>query len=205
VAASQEYVKTYSTCRGTGFSRLEPPPLRYSVPRRALPSVPTPSPAVFSSQWCSKCFQHCERARKAIQASSHVPPSPLLHYCPPLPLPAVLSLYAPLRYSPLSDVQTAPSTARAVQVVQASSHVPPSPLLHSRLNPPPCCTLFSPSPAVFSSQWCSKCFQPCERELARWLPADEIKRGSKWGQSFCLPQSPLPLFKRGACVLNTKT
>lgn len=51
--------------------------------------------------------------------------------------------------------------------------------------------------------WCAKCFQPCEQELAKWLPADEIKRGAQWGQSFCLPQRPLPKFQRGACSLNT--
>lgn len=50
--------------------------------------------------------------------------------------------------------------------------------------------------------WCAKCFQPCEQELGKWLPAEEIKKGAMWGQSFCLPQKPLPKFVRGKCVLN---
>mmetsp|Transcript_35302 Transcript_35302/g.110769 ORF Transcript_35302/g.110769 Transcript_35302/m.110769 type:complete len:400 (-) Transcript_35302:84-1283(-) len=53
--------------------------------------------------------------------------------------------------------------------------------------------------------WCAKCFQPCSKELAGWLPAEEIRRGGGWDKmSYCM-KIDVPKFDAGgACSLNVQ-
>jgi len=54
--------------------------------------------------------------------------------------------------------------------------------------------------------WCAKCFQPCSKELAGWLPAEEIRRGGGWDKmSYCMKVDVPPKFDAGgACSLNVQ-
>ena len=54
--------------------------------------------------------------------------------------------------------------------------------------------------------WCAKCYQPCKRELARWLDAEVIAKGWRtegreefWCSHF-EPPPPLSASGGGACV-----
>ena len=54
--------------------------------------------------------------------------------------------------------------------------------------------------------WGAKCFQPCSKELAGWLPAEEIRRGGGWDKmSYCMKVDVPPKFDAGgACSLNVQ-
>eukprot|EP00965_Chrysotila_dentata_P150773 4981509-Pleurochrysis_carterae.AAC.2 len=51
--------------------------------------------------------------------------------------------------------------------------------------------------------WCAKCFQPCEKELAKWLEPDVLKKGVGYsGSTFCMPTPEVPRYVTGKCVRN---
>jgi hypothetical protein len=48
-------------------------------------------------------------------------------------------------------------------------------------------------------QWCAKCFQPCDKELARWLPADVIRAGAGPSPNPNHLRTPLPSPPHPSC------
>ena len=51
-------------------------------------------------------------------------------------------------------------------------------------------------------QWCSKCFDACERELGKWLAPERVTAASTSPNSVCFNPPLPPAFRANECVRN---